>query len=78
MSPHSNILDDCTNVQCTMSTTLTILYTLYTLKYIHSNAHYYVCYEEVDIRLNCTFRVDLHYINCFHDVRSKLHSVTVL
>ena len=48
---------------------------LYTLKYIHSNARYHVCYEEVDIRSNCTFRVDLHYINCFHDVRSKLHSV---
>ena len=35
-----------------------------------------ICYKEVDITSNCTFRVDLHYNNCFHDnVRSKLLSV---
>jgi len=52
--------DDCTNPQCTMSTTLVITVTqvlaLCRLK-IHFNAHYHVCYENVDIRSNCTFRV---------------------
>ena len=53
---------------------------LYTLKYIHTEIYTLKCtlpcmLWKGDIRSNCTFRVDLHYINCFHDVRSKLHSV---
>ena len=46
----------------------------YTLKYTQ-NAHYPVCYKNANIRSNCTFRVDLHCNNCFHDVRSKVNSV---
>ena len=62
--------------ECHSDDYCTLVLALYTPKYIHPNAHYHVCYEEVDIRSNCTFRVDPHYNNCFHDnVRSKLQSV---